>query len=179
MHDLDRALQEFGPDASEQESQSYKDNEEEAAAGYEAEESYEGEGDYEAEAGYEAERDYEADQEGGFDLAGESGTDTETVFDEIEEMEQAAALLEAQDEGELEQFLGGLVGQGHGKSSARFLPPEPAEGAGRQPEEGRGHGAAESRRAARQLRRPRRGRRDRRNGRPPTRRSCSASSSRA
>jgi len=108
MHDLDRALQEFGPGASEQESQSYEDNEEEAAAGYEAEESYEGEGDYEAEA-YEAESDYEADQEGGFDLAGESGTDTETVFDEIEEMEQAAALLEAQDEGEVEQFLGGLV----------------------------------------------------------------------
>ena len=103
MHDLDRALQEFDPVASEQESQSYEDNEEEAGAGYEAEESSEAEGDYAAES------DYEADLEGGFDLAGESGTDTETVFDEIEEMEQAASLLEAQDEGEVEQFLGGLV----------------------------------------------------------------------
>ena len=127
MHDFDRALQEFGPGASEQESQSYEDNEEEAAGAYEAEASYESEGEYEgegeyeseaeyeaegeyeAEAGYEAESDYEADQEGGFNLAGESGTDTETVFDELEEMEQAAALLEAQNEGEVEQFLGGLV----------------------------------------------------------------------
>ncbi|HEX7089445.1 MAG TPA: hypothetical protein VF192_04875 [Longimicrobiales bacterium] len=80
MHDLDRTLQEF-------------------EAGIDALETdgFELEGEWGQEMG---EYDGEYEQEYG---------DTEAVFDEIEEMELAAALLEVQDEEELEQFLGGLI----------------------------------------------------------------------
>jgi len=45
--------------------------------------------------------------EGGWDM--EDDDESEAVFDEIEEMELAATLLEIQDEEELEQFLGSLI----------------------------------------------------------------------
>jgi hypothetical protein len=67
----------------------------------------------EFEAGYDALESY--DDEFGdefefeFEWDGEGESDDEAVFDEIEEMELAAALLEVQDEEELEQFLGSLI----------------------------------------------------------------------
>jgi hypothetical protein len=64
-------------------------------AGYDALESYDDEfGDE-----FEFEGDWEAEEE----------TEDEAVFDEIEEMELAAALLEVGDDEELEQFLGKLI----------------------------------------------------------------------
>ncbi|HEX2094549.1 MAG TPA: hypothetical protein VHG28_19245 [Longimicrobiaceae bacterium] len=47
-------------------------------------------------------------------------TDTEAVFDEVEEMELAAELLEVTDEQELEQFLGKLV-KAAGKAVGGFI----------------------------------------------------------
>src|SRR5687768_9430530 len=47
-------------------------------------------------------------------------TDTEAVFDEVEEMELAAELLEITDEQELEQFLGKLV-RSAGKAIGGFV----------------------------------------------------------
>lgn len=91
MHDLDRTLQEYesGIDALE-------------SGGYELEGDweYEGGGGFGEEFEEEYGGDYEADHE---------GYDGEAVFDEIEEMELAATLLEIQDEAELEQFLGKLI----------------------------------------------------------------------
>jgi uncharacterized protein (DUF697 family) len=61
--------------------------------------------------GFESEIDaLEADQ---FEFTDESelfgGTEMESTFDEVEEMEMAAGLLEVTDEAELDQFLGNLI----------------------------------------------------------------------
>jgi hypothetical protein len=131
MHHLDHALQELESEANAYESSEGEGTgfETESEGDYEAEdtgtryefapgqgeaESYEGEHDeaegYDAESGaYEAEGDFEQET-----LVG----DGEAVFDEVEEMEQAAALLEVQDEGELDQFLGTLVKKVGGKLGA-------------------------------------------------------------
>jgi hypothetical protein len=107
MHDLDRALQELEADGNEMEGEAYEFNEE-----------------MEAESDYEGESEGEADYESEYDLAQESeGGDYEAVFDELEEMEQAAALLEVQDEGELDQFLGGFFDKVKKKLRAA-LPPQ-------------------------------------------------------
>ena len=67
------------------------------------------------------ESDSEFDQEfEGYD--GEASADSEAVFDEMEQMEQAAALLEVQDEGELDHFLGGLINKVKRKIG-KALPP--------------------------------------------------------
>jgi len=50
----------------------------------------------------------------------EWGGEGETVFDEVEEMELAATLLEIQDEEELEQFIGNLVRKA-GKAVGTFM----------------------------------------------------------
>jgi hypothetical protein len=124
MHHLDRALQEFESDSSAEseyqfEDESEADNESEDEGDYEA--SYESAGNYETSGDSQSEGDYEAE----YDLAPEqeSSDESEAVFDEIEEMEQAAALLEVQDEGELEQFLGGLIGKIRKKLGA-VIPPK-------------------------------------------------------
>jgi hypothetical protein len=122
MHHLDRALQEFDSGRSALESESYEfDEESEADGESESEGDYEAAGDYETAGDSQGEGDYEAE----YDVAQEreSSDESETVFDEMEEMEQAAALLEVQDEGELEQFLGGLIGKIKKKLRA-FIPPE-------------------------------------------------------
>jgi hypothetical protein len=110
MHDLDRALQELEADGNEMEAEAYEFGEE-----------MEEESDYEGES----EADYEANYESEYDLAQESEAagDYEAVFDELEEMEQAAALLEVQDEGELDQFLGGFLDKVKKKLRAA-LPPQ-------------------------------------------------------
>jgi len=123
MHDLDRALQEFEFEAPALES--YESEQDEAAGEYEGEDEYETGAEYEGEAEdeYESDAEYEADAEydgeGDFELEQEQDGEyqlapqeqSEAIFDEMEQMEQAAALLEVQDEGELEQFLGGLIGK--------------------------------------------------------------------
>jgi hypothetical protein len=94
MHDLDRTLQEFetgGVDALESDA-------------YELE--FWSEGEFEGE--YDGEFEGEYDGEFEFELEG-SGIDVEAVFDEVEEMELAATLLEISDERELDLFLGGLI----------------------------------------------------------------------
>ncbi len=50
--------------------------------------------------------------EGNWETELDSESDGEVVFDEIEEMELAATLLEVQDEAELDQFIGNLVKKG-------------------------------------------------------------------
>jgi hypothetical protein len=50
--------------------------------------------------------------EGDWEAESDSESDGEAVFDEIEEMELAASLLEIQDEAELDQFIGNLVKRG-------------------------------------------------------------------
>lgn len=100
MHNLDRALQEFTPAAGAFESASYE---------LEGED----EGEYEGEGQYQGEEEYEG--ESAFEYQGEGETEYEAVFDEVEEMEQAAALLEVQDEEELDHFLGGLIRKAAGK----------------------------------------------------------------
>ncbi|HXH01989.1 MAG TPA: hypothetical protein VNN09_01590 [Candidatus Competibacteraceae bacterium] len=75
MHDIDRTLTEFEPEAEE----------------------------------------YEADQ---FEYYGEPETDG--VFDEAEEMELAAGLLEVTDEAELDQFLGDLIKKA-GRAAGQFV----------------------------------------------------------
>jgi len=114
MHDLDRALQEFESADTELQSESYEFEEE-----TDAESDYEGESDGETNGNGETDGSYETE----YELSQESGRqgDYEAVFDELEEMEQAAALLEVQDEGELEQFLGGLIGKVAKKLGA-FVP---------------------------------------------------------
>lgn len=101
MHDLDRALQELEAGATALDSESY-----------ELEEESEGEGEGEEEGDYESP----------YGFAQEAG-DSETVFDEVEELEHAASLLEVQDEGELEQFLGGLV-SGALRKLKQTIPPQ-------------------------------------------------------
>jgi hypothetical protein len=108
MHDLDRALQEFesatafGANEFAQQGESEGDYEGES---YESGISDEGEGEYDVSRVYEAEAEY--DNEGSQQFEG-ARDDHEAVFDEVEEMEAAAALLEVQDEEELDQFLGSL-----------------------------------------------------------------------
>jgi hypothetical protein len=139
MHDLDRALQELesgadtmgsdefaqqGETESDYEGESYEAESEYEGEGYEgeadyeagAEAEYDGEGEYEASGVYEAEAEYEGEHEGA------PRGDDEAVFDEIEEMEQAAALLEVQDEAELDQFLGSLFSKVK-KKLKTILPP--------------------------------------------------------
>lgn len=86
MHDLDRTQEEFYDE--------YSGYEFEADA-YEFEDEYGGE--YEGEYGYEFEYDFEA------------------VFDEADELELAAELLEVTDEDELDQFIGKLIKKAAGK----------------------------------------------------------------
>ena len=178
MHDLDRALQEFesgtdtmgsyefaqqGEMESDYEGESYGAESEYEGEGYEGEGDYEAgsdaeydaEGEYETSGVYEAEAQYEGDQEGA------PRGDDEAVFDEIEEMEQAAALLEVQDEAELDQFLTSLVSKVK-KKLKKVIPAERAERPRGESEESRGRGAAEAWSGGRQLRRARPGRRDRR-----------------
>jgi hypothetical protein len=52
---------------------------------------------------------YELEEEGEGEWEWEEEYEEEAVFDEVEEMEMAASLLEIQDEEELEQFLGSLI----------------------------------------------------------------------
>ena len=115
MHDLDRALQEFEADSSalEMESEEF-DLEADAESDYEGEDEYE----YEADSEYEGE-DYESETE---EMRSASHRDEEAILDELEEMEQAAALLEVQNEEELEYFLGGLVNKVKNKIR-KALPP--------------------------------------------------------
>ena len=82
MHDLDRALKELEPALE--------------SASYGSDQEYETDG--------EAEYEYDGETE-------RESRDDEAMFDELEEMEEAAALLEVQDEGELEHFLGSLIGK--------------------------------------------------------------------
>jgi hypothetical protein len=88
MHDLDRTLQEFeagtnGFDAGEFEFES------------------EGEWEFDDEAEFEGEWEAEGEWEGEYD--------GESVFDEVEEMELAATLLDSTDQQELDDFMGRLV----------------------------------------------------------------------
>jgi hypothetical protein len=125
MHDLDRALQEYEADEGTFGSYEFA-QEAEAEGDYEAESdeaesNYEAEGDYETEsyAGeHESDGEYQFEEEAG--VEGES--DSEAVFDELEEMEQAASLLEVQDEEELDHFLGGLIAKAK-KKLGSYLPP--------------------------------------------------------
>jgi hypothetical protein len=114
MHDLDRALQEFESDTSGYELES---DEFELEADNEFEFESNGESEYEGAADYEGEGDYES---GGMRSA---SRDDEAILDELEEMEQAAALLEVQDEDELEYFLGGLVDKVR-KKIRKHIPPQ-------------------------------------------------------
>ena len=83
MHDLDRALQEFEAGATALESESYE---------YEDESEGEGEGEEEGEDEGEEEGEYES----AYAFARETG-DSETRFDEVEELEHAVSLLEVQE----------------------------------------------------------------------------------
>ncbi len=112
MHDLDRALQELESDTGyELESDGF-----ELEDGNELEFDGEGESEYESAADYEGEGDYERE-------ARSASGDDEAILDELEEMEQAAALLEVQDEDELEYFLGGLVDKVR-KKIRKHIPPQ-------------------------------------------------------
>ena len=129
MHDLDRALQEFeSGETFESDAEFDQESDYEGEGGYGMQGEY-GEGEYESESDgeVEGEGEYEADsehEEGEYDGEGEGESgDYEAVFDEMEEMEQAAALLEVQDEEELEQFLGGLIGK-VAKKLRKFVPPD-------------------------------------------------------
>lgn len=82
MHDLDRTQEEFYDEYS----------------GYE----------YEADA-YEFEADYEDEYEYDDEYSDEFEYDFEAVFDEADELELAAELLEITDEDELDQFIGKLI----------------------------------------------------------------------
>ena len=142
MHDLDRALQEFesqsqmpGSYEFAQQGEAEGEYDLEGEGDYESDSEYQGEGDfegsdeaegdYEAEGSYEAEGDYETGQyEGEGEYAGEGQlASSGPIFDEVEEMEQAASLLEVQDEGELDQFLGVLIDKVKNKLTG-FLPPD-------------------------------------------------------
>ncbi|HEV2147592.1 MAG TPA: hypothetical protein VGR37_09345 [Longimicrobiaceae bacterium] len=94
-HPLDRALNELETDYG-------------PAGEYE----YGYEGDFESEGDYE----YESDGEGEWGYE----TDPEAVFDEVEEMELAAALLEVSGDQEMEQFLGKLIRR-VGKAAGNFI----------------------------------------------------------
>ena len=73
--------------------------------------------DYEGEGEFQDEGEHESDYEGeGYLFEGES----ESAFDEIEEMELAAEFLEVADEAELEQFLGKLIKRAK-KAAGGFL----------------------------------------------------------
>jgi hypothetical protein len=137
MHDLDRALQEF--ESSSVDSYEFG-NESEGESDYERESEYDGEGEgeyqgegetdyeneYQSEGAYqtEGEGEYQGESEGEGESQLEYGrNESEAIFDEIEEMEQAAALLEVQDEGELDQFLGSLIRKVAKKLNS-FLPPD-------------------------------------------------------
>jgi len=136
MHDLDRALQELESDEGTFGSYEFAQDTE-MENGYEAEGDYEGESDFEAGGDHEGES-YEGESYEGESYEGEGASegegeyhdeasfegesDSEAIFDEIEEMEQAAALLEVQDEQELDHFLGGLIAKAK-KALGAYLPP--------------------------------------------------------
>lgn len=141
MHDLDRALQEFESQSQPPGSYEFAQQGEgegeydlEGEGEYEGDSEYQGEGDFEG--SYEAEGEYGGGQfegEGDFEGAQYEGegeyegegqlSSSGPVFDEVEEMEQAASLLEVQDESELDQFLGRLIDTVKKKLTG-FLPPD-------------------------------------------------------
>jgi hypothetical protein len=94
MHDLDRTLQEF----------------EAGSNGFNSGEfEYEGEGEWEFDDASEFDGEWEGEGEWEAESEWEGGYDTEAVFDEVEEMELAASLLDSTDQQELDDFMGRLV----------------------------------------------------------------------
>ena len=79
---------------------------------FESDFEYEEEADFEGES-FSYEFDQESEYQDEFDMEGE-------VFDEVEEMELAAQLLEISDEGELDQFLGKLIKKA-GSAAGKFI----------------------------------------------------------
>lgn len=125
MHGLDNALGEFEAGIDALESGNEFEFQGEYAGEY-GQGEYEGEfaGEYAGELGqgeYGQGEYGQGEWSGEYEYAGEYGQgEQETVFDEVQEMELAAELLEVQSEEELEQFLGKLI-QSAGKAIGGFV----------------------------------------------------------
>jgi len=102
MHNIDRTVGESSYEMNPEYSGEY---EFEAQGEYE----FEGEGEYE----FEGEGEYEFEGEGEFEFEGEYEFEGE-LSSEAMEMELATELLNVSNEGELEQFLGGLISKAAG-----------------------------------------------------------------